>query len=311
MNKDHPRLPQDIERSIFKMVAEDAGRDVKKMAKLMLVAKRVCEWIRPILYEVFLQSRVFPSSAAGFPDFEQHPEFVKDVGKFAKHLFIGAPTSVEDINDLLLSCPNVENVALWYSLSDGFHSIEPYLEALRRLPLKRLSSSNRGLQLQNQNPKKALFLNLTHFHVSSFDLATLNHVLDLPTLPNLTHLCISASIGVSGAIDLLLKGPRLRVLVIFGDGRFDSFSATDDGLRDTRLVLLLYPIFGFYHDMMASDWERGARSGVDFWVLTERFSMARRNNFLLDNSQRWIPWAFPWAEELNNRGLEWYPTLLP
>ncbi|KDR67767.1 hypothetical protein GALMADRAFT_146793 [Galerina marginata CBS 339.88] len=132
MDDGAPRLPQDVERLIFRAAASAADNDVKGMARLLLVAKRVCEWIRPILYQVFKSSTL-----SRFPDFRGDPSILGEVGKFAKHLSIGNSTTSEDLIRLLLSCPNIEDIAIWHG------QVSLYYPALHLfpLPLKRLSHS--------------------------------------------------------------------------------------------------------------------------------------------------------------------------
>ncbi|KDR75630.1 hypothetical protein GALMADRAFT_140256 [Galerina marginata CBS 339.88] len=302
MDSSSPHLPQDLERLVFEMVALEAGSDIKSIAKLLPVAKRVCEWIRPILYNVFLLFKT-PRFPAGFPNFVEAPDLLDDVGRFAKHLFIRTPTDFETVNRLLSSCPNVQNIAIWCGSSQ--YAMNFFLPALCCLPLKRLSSYINHPGLENFNPK--MFSNLTHLDIVSYDGIWKESIMQLlANFPKLTHLALPSTIDMDTVGITLRNSLHLRIVILIAEeyGKYsdeEEFTEVDD----QRLILM---ISDDYYDL-ERNWENGARGGVDFWIDGERFSIARRAKFLLDASQRWIHIPFPWHEELNDQGKEWYSGL--
>ncbi|KDR67472.1 hypothetical protein GALMADRAFT_231915 [Galerina marginata CBS 339.88] len=307
-----PPFPLDIERLIFEVAAVEYGPDRKAVANLLLVAKRVHDWIRPILYHIFTQHMVPPEVSPPFPDFEKRPDLLGEVGKFAKHLFIGPPTKDKIMDTLLLSCPNVENLALWF---DYPFRLKPYLPAIQKLPLKRLSCCIG--ELAPEDIQKNPLCNLTHLDIFYFDF---DHsfrekgIKALPSLPYLTHLAIGfvfpSNIGVDALNSLLLDCPHLRILVIFSEKDDDKVEDQEVQLARIDSLKLVLIVLGTYAEM-EEDWHNGARGGVDFWIFAERFSSARRDKLLVDTSQRWLFISFDWVAELNDQGLEWYSRLHP
>ncbi|PPQ96117.1 hypothetical protein CVT26_004751, partial [Gymnopilus dilepis] len=87
-----------------------------RAAGLMLVAKRVREWIRPKWYSIFVLGLHRDSSERdlNFPPSTMSKDraFMENVSGLAKHLFIGDDTTDDSILSLLESCVNTQDLAL-------------------------------------------------------------------------------------------------------------------------------------------------------------------------------------------------------
>ncbi|KDR67808.1 hypothetical protein GALMADRAFT_257659 [Galerina marginata CBS 339.88] len=288
----YPKLPQDLERLIFERVALDKPRS-SQSATLLLVAKRVREWIRPILYRVFIQITTPP-----IPDLKVYPSLqLPDVGKFVQHLIIGDYDDL--VERILSSCPHIYDLAFWVRSE----TLKQYMPIIQHLPLTRLSSSFEDLTADDfLGP---IFFNITHLDIVGLHDTSWDRWEVLTKLPKLTHVAINFPPTLTIIRSLLRCCGHLHVLVLLLDAE-DYWVAKDPKevfeIQDDRLVLMV----GGDHDEMADDWMSGADGLTDFWITAELFATARRCNFLLDSSPRWIKPSLNWTDELNNGGKEWY-----
>ncbi|KIM39654.1 hypothetical protein M413DRAFT_12190 [Hebeloma cylindrosporum] len=100
----------DLERLIFELAASENG--AKASTSLLLVAKRVREWIRPVIFRVINQ--LGPDS----PDFTLFPELLHSVGLLVQHLTCVTYQSINgssvDISRkiTLSSFPNVRDLTI-------------------------------------------------------------------------------------------------------------------------------------------------------------------------------------------------------
>ncbi|PPQ79840.1 hypothetical protein CVT26_012568 [Gymnopilus dilepis] len=271
-----PFLPPELQRSIFEWVACTERPAIT--LKFMLLAKHVHGWLKPLLYQVFSQI-----SAPRFPDFERYPGvLLEDVGPFARHLLIGGTEGVEGINRFISLCPNVYDLAVWTQ-----HSFREILPALKHLKdLQRLSASLETLS--KDDILSSPFAKLTHLDVVRFRGARWQEWELISEIKTLTHLAINTPVEVEVIQNLLKHGENLQLLLIMQESESNWISATRlikdvAQVQDYRLVLI-----EVVRDIdVANDWEHGAQGDLDSWTFAEILSVARGNDFLLDNSQRW------------------------
>ncbi|KDR67489.1 hypothetical protein GALMADRAFT_258068 [Galerina marginata CBS 339.88] len=287
----YPRLPEDLERLIFEQVAFEC--DPKDSMHLLIVAKRVHNWTRPILYRVFVQLDI-----RLFPNFMTNPSIkLDDVGRFPKHLIIKRPE--DEIEALLSSCSNIYDLALWMGTA-GPHAMSRFLPRIRDLPLTRLSTNLRNLTADQILDLP--FSNLTHLDIIAFADSRWSSWAVLADLPKLSHMAIDFPVEDDVVSKLLIHCNNLKIMVLlFYDDEIIDCPGIEE-IEDVRLVLM---VAGTRLEMEL-DWIAGAYGRVDFWTTAEWFSEARKENLLLDSSQRWIKMKVDWENQLNDRGKEWF-----
>ncbi|KIM39516.1 hypothetical protein M413DRAFT_192527 [Hebeloma cylindrosporum] len=297
-----PGLPPDLERLIFELAARDVGP--KGSTTLLLVAKRVHDWIRPLIYRVFNQMATHP-----FPDFHRaDPQLLENIGHLAEKLLVGYnPASKYSLKTLLSFCPNIVDLAIWESLLRVFIPAT----AMDKLPLRRLSAHFSDFMYEDFL-NRPFFVGLTHLDVLSFMGVYWNKQFEALThLPNLTHLSISCSTDFDVIPQLLRHCRLLRIFMLTPDTPYLYFKRnfTKEELaeiNDHRFLLLECPPFpGLVHD-----WEKGARGGIDFWAFGELVSLAQTRNYFIVPSPLYFPRVgFDWKKHLNIEGLEWFSGL--
>ncbi|PPQ97696.1 hypothetical protein CVT26_001879 [Gymnopilus dilepis] len=289
------RLPPELEHIIFTDAALEWDRN--DCAPLLLVAKRVHEWILPLVYRVFNQAQL-----PKFPDFQKYPSIrLSYVGKYAKHLLIGYEVDAESF---LSSCPNVRNLALWYGISMPRHQ-----DALDNLRLFRLSAV--FSQTEIGMLRRPTFTGLTHLEILSFyNPSAWDRSKIIADLPRLSFLSLPFRDG--HLVPLCFEQcPSLRVLLIKRDREYGSMGFVAGGsldlstVQDTRLVLMLAD----FYIGSERDWIDGAHGKADSWATAEVWSLARKGNLLRDSSLAWIYCPFDWNMALTDQGKEWYSGL--
>ncbi|TFK64966.1 hypothetical protein BDN72DRAFT_881216 [Pluteus cervinus] len=175
---DEPRLPPELEAEIF---AYAASMGDQTATVLMRVAKRVRDWITPILYGVVTFQT--PVQLEAFPTHEvQYAEHVQ-------HLLImaGVPIADEPTLSFITKSKRVYNVAIWTT-----EYPDQLIDILQTLPIRRLSlAAPRWFPSSNTDStrpwKLTSFQHLTHLElVCAVD--KWEEVVELSDLPNLTHL---------------------------------------------------------------------------------------------------------------------------
>ncbi|KAJ7307626.1 hypothetical protein DFH08DRAFT_824157 [Mycena albidolilacea] len=92
---------------------------------------------------------------------------------------------------------------------------------------------------------------------------------ELAALPDCTHLCLNGNVAVEALIQILKKGPFLRVLVNFWHVGDTTRAPATLPFADVRFVVLI-------HRNYWSDWEEGARGEKDFWATADAFVERKR-----------------------------------
>ncbi|CAA7260783.1 unnamed protein product [Cyclocybe aegerita] len=287
-------LPYDLERMIFEMAAREGGDQV--VMHLMLVAKCVCDWVRPELYRIFTQVSDREMDTFPRPDMN-----LDDVGRFAYHLIIGGSRTSDEISRFLTACPNVYNLAIWST-----EPIVDFLPQLRLLPLRRLSANFRTLS--DDEWLEPPFCNLEYIDVVRMRGHCWEDWNVLATLPRLTHIAVNSIVELQVIHNLLSECRHLKSLVLLANTVNWSFSDAQElaGIRDDRLVLL--------EDTPACDnlmdWRLGARGKGDFWRYAEQISFARRAKLesTLGSTRGWISSLFNLEDHLNDEGKLWYAS---
>ncbi|TFK63493.1 hypothetical protein BDN72DRAFT_963884 [Pluteus cervinus] len=250
-----PHLPPELEYEIFILALENNHKDGKN---LILVAKRVFDWLIPRIFRVVLlhSTRSIPikfNKAA-------HERY----GHYVEHLFI-EPNEQGKYIGLF---PNAKNLVLWTDYNST------YVKSLLTLPLTRLSIAPSDLHPPSLELFQ-VFSKLTHLDLVSMASCWGTHldiVKELLHLPKLTHLCVMRGFSAK-TLELFLdrsRCPKLRVVILweFSDNEAYLEKGGFPGVYDDGRVLRIkcQPL---------RDWEVGARGGVDMWKLADSIMASR------------------------------------
>ncbi|KAF8169171.1 hypothetical protein K438DRAFT_240411 [Mycena galopus ATCC 62051] len=274
-------LPPELEREIFKIAALSHFGTIPS---LLRVARRVLEWIEPLLYRVLIIDDC-PSSAAGRRVFQLKPNVLANGVQHV--LLLGRrPWSMEDIYALLRLCGSRLRSLAGNSDPELLPTLS-HLSQLRRWVgnLGSLFGSHFAIDL-SISP----FRTLTHMDI--WDNISADDAVICPglaALPCLTHLGLNHRrhnhISSHGVVvpRILAQCLHLQVLVSMQHSSAVPLLALDDPpTTDVRFVV------SFVHDYW-KDWQVGARGGTDFWVAVADFVARKRRGeieascFLLEN----------------------------
>ncbi|PPQ73917.1 hypothetical protein CVT24_012782 [Panaeolus cyanescens] len=299
-----PSLPPELERKIFQMVFDP--EDPPFNGKLMLVAKRVRMWIRPLVYRVMEQRYVT------FPEFGRCPSSVNptEVYQFAQHLAIDETNQdLHMVKDFISKCTNLINLGCWTTERDPWilHNISK-LQHLRRLSVNLRLCTTATLRGVLEPRNRAAFSSLTHLEL-------INPEPDLPLrlftkCTNITHFSICSNFTQERVWyvmlgNLLSSWETLRIFLLSIVKECLPGCARDFYANDTRIAIM---------DVNMSDtvdWFRGAHGGIDVWWHAENLVFARKHKFFSSDSYLENPLdkEFIWTDHLTEEGKAWYRKL--
>ncbi|KAJ7833876.1 hypothetical protein B0H14DRAFT_2514769 [Mycena olivaceomarginata] len=273
-----PHLPPELERVIFKLAA--LARP-KKIPILILAARRVKEWVEPLLYRVVIVCSYSAAPAwggCGFPIFTvdvllraiatKPAQFLQNS---VQHLFLDAPLEPSALEAICEECNKVVNLFDCYTFATVSDlGVFGALSDLRFIAL----ALGDFLRCCNVEGTRSLLANITHLEL----LDTMgnermeNLPVCLPLLPRLTHLALtSISFGVPLQIALRDNKNIQCILFLVSDSVVPQKPESPGVLaEDDRFVCM---------DQGAhwrQDWLRGADTGESYWTLADAFIVARR-----------------------------------
>ncbi|KAJ7028111.1 hypothetical protein C8F04DRAFT_1007792 [Mycena alexandri] len=259
-----PALPLDLEREIFELCALDGPSSI---LRLVLVARRVNEWVRPLLY----RSLVVDGTSYSINDLASTGVPVYSIKRVAaldknsptsglaavRHLFL---LSSDDTSDkwtsILAACTHLDNLSLMGTSTKWIHLISS-------LPLKHLYAPPEKI-VQMLGPT---FAHLTHLEIFETTKDRSLWLDKLASLPRLTHLSFHDRLGTLFR-QLLRECAGLRVLVCLA-GLGTNYEGAIELAQDVRFVAMRC-------DNYVQDWYMGARWGEDYWHRAEIFIAKRR-----------------------------------
>ncbi|TFK65033.1 hypothetical protein BDN72DRAFT_962829 [Pluteus cervinus] len=246
-----PIFPPEIEHIIFTSAVKNQNLRPFPI-NLILVARRVYEWLIPVIYRT-----ISLQEGHEYP-IQWDAEKLAKYGIYARHLFVWKPSShfrdtPQATKIPLVLCPNVTDLLWWprnYKADTG---------AISHLPLTHLSIL---LNIVQQTPHMIqTFSNITHLdNIGSFtdDITLVNH------FTSLTHLSVH---GNDGRIPRFFeKLPGLQVLINYScragitSPILRDFDPDKD---DPRLVRMIRGTGGFEH------WLADINGGRGMWGLAE------------------------------------------
>ncbi|TFK66109.1 hypothetical protein BDN72DRAFT_880499 [Pluteus cervinus] len=249
-----PRLPPELEHTIFLLALQDDNQEARN---LIPVARRVFDWLIPDVYRVVKLSDVsYDCSPIRFNE-----STYQRYGHHTRHLFIES----DALGEHLSLFPNVINLACWMEI-DSTH-----LPTLLQFPLTHLSAYPSRDLLE-------IFPKLTHLDLLSLEHPNPNPLtsdLAPATYRRLTHLCVPRSISESNLRLFLemVRCPELKVVVSWAyESGGPKLNVNDlPRVDDPRIVMV-------DSDGNASEWERGARGGIDLWKFADGVIASRNVN---------------------------------
>ncbi|KAJ6493443.1 hypothetical protein C8R45DRAFT_989791 [Mycena sanguinolenta] len=253
-----PLLPPELESEIFETAAT---RNPNSIPILLLVCRRVHAWIEPLLYRVLFISR---STAPFLPAVEaKSPTFLRNA---VRHVYFSV-TATDTIKRVLLECTGI--ISLFIDQDLDFDLL-PILANVRAQNLRFWAP--RSLNLLNSHP---MFQSVTHLEVyqDSGDGSTWDEWSWLPTLPALTHLCLSEELSRDILQSALAECPRLVVAITaFWDADQNEIAsefAQAVTIADPRIVVMVAVNY-------KADWKTGVCDGADFWTRADAFVTSKR-----------------------------------
>ncbi|KAF9038047.1 hypothetical protein BJ165DRAFT_1531940 [Panaeolus papilionaceus] len=292
-----PLLPPELERKIFEMAFDPKDPCTAKI--MLFVAKRILEWIRPLMYSVFDQGCIKP-----FPDFAlSTTPNAEEIGKYARSMLLGhVHKCPEDICEFLQYSPNVRNLAVWYN-----QPLRRIIPALKRLQNLQILSGDFD-HISREELLQPPFINLTHMEMLEpcrdfpFDvLRSFNH---------LTHLSIYCFVPhnydspvLADAID---SCSQLVVCCLYSSSGLPMNPEICGLVQDRDRIVILDSSMS-----NTDDWISGAYGFLDCWQYAEHVVIARKNNYFKAEVpyNQWFNLAFNWRQNLTEKGMEWYATV--
>ncbi|PPR02791.1 hypothetical protein CVT24_002223 [Panaeolus cyanescens] len=290
----NPVLPPELERIIFEMAFDT--NEPHANSRLVLVAKRVRSWIRPLIYSTFILMHSKP-----FPNMEKCPDFIdiEEICQFAHNLVIGLQLYLSST----AAAPPTRR-SCWGKIVA--RRVWPSLSKLSKL--RRLSADIRHLP-SKQFLSATFCPHLTHLEIRqpSEDWEPE----DLISLTILTHFAIRISTRDSpDRLDYKRLGAvvraclSLRVFVLYNPFEGIPSDAEDLYAAEYRMVLIDISLFSLGH------WKRGEKGDNDNWAYAEQVVLMRRAEYFIDISEDArvtdsIYPGFSWDERLTEEGMEW------
>ncbi|TFK66750.1 hypothetical protein BDN72DRAFT_961533 [Pluteus cervinus] len=239
-----PRLPPELEFDIFLLTFQGNNKEAKN---LILVAKRVFDWLIPHIFNIVRLDEVRP-----LPTKFNESAYIR-YRKHTHHLFIESSSSRE----YLPLFPNVVDLAFWADVNQND------VPLLLQLPLTRISVAPSPGLFQ-------IFSKVTHLDL----LTPLSIDEDLTYLPKLTHLSILPNTSAE-MVEFFLdraRCPALKVVIFWGPSEGEFAELDDDEwaqyqAKNSRVV--------WVKCNPRRDWELGARGGVDMWMFVEGIVASR------------------------------------
>ncbi|TFK65216.1 hypothetical protein BDN72DRAFT_845804 [Pluteus cervinus] len=258
MDNSEPFLPPELERHIFLYALNHSREDAQN---LLSVAKRVENWLIPVVYEVVGFHTTYSTP---FPfEMQRYERY----GKETRHLAVG----VEEMIPSLSFFPNVTNLAIWSRYD------ELLVTFLEKSSLTRLS-----IRLHSFDPPTPrliqTFSRITHLEVvGRLDSWKDCHLLDHFT--SLTHLCVLWDTYKNLLEEMLGRYPSLAILILWdwnpidpedsGDTPTIALSPLGDrDFNDIRVIAV--------RNRFIEDWETGARGGIDMWRFADNVMAERK-----------------------------------
>ncbi|KAF7366179.1 Tyrosinase central domain-containing protein [Mycena venus] len=272
-----PVFPLELEQAIFETTAMTHPSTIPA---LLRVARRVGIWIEPLLYRVVRVNRrdhVDDMLRALVDGNKSKPADV--LCTYVRHLALESlhHCSFYEGRSLLQRCTNVIDFGsnLWFT--------DPsLLPILAEMHLQRLSVNLKALfgylPIDLNHP---LFRSVTHLDMFRIE-GVAEILVELPTLPALTHLALDSDLSRDIVLSVLPDCPRLKLLLVQWQlfEKRDYMAARTPHVYDVRFVI------GLYGDYWA-DWEAGAREGVDAWSRGDEF-IARKREGLIEGTCYWL-----------------------
>ncbi|KAJ7489135.1 hypothetical protein FB451DRAFT_1125383 [Mycena latifolia] len=282
MDASWPVFPPELEREIFETTAEQYPETIYK-PRLLLVAKRVHEWIERIKYRAVTSDE--PTHACrlrlllnALRSKSKPANFFHDR---VRRLLIDYRFPEDELPPILSACTGIRWLAL---LNCPGPAMLPSLEVIqpRRLSISlwTLFGDLEGSDCNLAHPAFAFVTHLQSFDISSF--VKYFSWSDFALLPALTHLALW-KLSEANLTVVLSSCARLEVLV---DMRWAKDRADLPSVDDARFVCV-----SPYHDNdVDCQWVIGTarRGGVDFWVRAERFVAKKRRGEIKPSSRCWI-----------------------
>ncbi|KAJ7803692.1 hypothetical protein B0H13DRAFT_2388860 [Mycena leptocephala] len=258
---DQARLPLDLERTEY--------------SSSELVARRVQNWVEPLLYRVVylspqLWSRRWEVDA---PHQQDIPTFTPEIllrviatkptqflANAVRHLFVDGASRMDhdEVAAIIAACSGVKDLFVQFVPSDLNCAIPD---------LQRLATAVAPLfQPSTVDFAHPLFRNITHLEVLDRPWAAFG---GLDLIPHLTHIAFNGIPSDLALHTLLCADARLRC-IIFITSMLHKMRQESPLLADSRFLCLLQ------NSNYRADWLRGAYWGENHWVLADKFILARR-----------------------------------
>ncbi|TFK69503.1 hypothetical protein BDN72DRAFT_840354 [Pluteus cervinus] len=223
-----PVFPPEIEEIIFSLCAQS---NLPESGNLILVAKRVYQWLRPQLYEVVVFNTSWPHRRPSFKSdlLEVHSHHVR-------HILFWSGECVEKLDTCLSWCPNVIDVALW---SAETHYSSALINQLLSLHITHLSfdiSTFHWGVTENCTPDEVSFRSVTHLDLVGSEI-TLKANQIKTYFPSVTHIAFNGRRGLPTRDVLDCWESQLEVLIWYlHRSRYDN---TAHNLpNDPRIVVM-------------------------------------------------------------------------
>ncbi|KAJ7488929.1 hypothetical protein FB451DRAFT_1552873 [Mycena latifolia] len=275
--EDSSVFPPELEREIFETAAELYPETIYQ-PRLLLVAKRVYEWIERIKYRT-VASIAFPPACPlrllqlAIRSNLKPPDFFHNR---VHHLFIYDFIPEGELQFILSACREIRFLTL---VNCGGPSILPSLAVIkpRRLAVH-LRELFRGA-VELSHPAFAFVTHLLLF--DPWDVHPFPWT-NLAQLSALTHLAFT-DLTTYAATKILCNCSDIKVLVDMCHFGYPLDRGQLPRMDDPRLVCVSLS----YHDY-TSDWVAGTMGEADFWVRAERFVVKKRRGEIEPSSRCWI-----------------------
>ncbi|KAJ6564571.1 hypothetical protein B0H19DRAFT_1068108 [Mycena capillaripes] len=270
-----PFFPPELEREMFEVTAQLYPQAI---ARLVLVSRRVYEWIERFRYRTIIPDQIPTLRQRMACSFRTLQRVIRSDSKpatffrdYVRHAFI-FNVDEHELAEVLAHCSGIQNLVLSLSLQP---SIVIRLTALR--PRRLSIYMNEEMDLW-----KPIFTLVTHLEILDYLPLVPEGKLArcLAMLPLLSHLALFHYCA-EVAPDVLAPCRNLEVLVCMHTS-YDLERRNLSSVEDIRFVHMAP------NQNRAHDWLTGVEGGMDTWARADAFAAKRRRGEIKPSSRCWI-----------------------